>query len=128
MLPVLTTPSPGGDNLRRMAEITRVHARKQPRRPHFIAEWAEKRGLIQADIAREIGADKSLVSRWFNGATPSVEYQERLAALFSCEPDSLFRHPDDDWIARFLRGRSADEVERIKAMLEAGFPRMKAAG
>lgn len=61
--------------------ITRIHKGKQPRRPHFIQEWAEKRGLSNTDLAREIGADKSVISRWYSGTSPSVEYQEKLAAL-----------------------------------------------
>ena len=103
--------------------VTRIHAGKQPKRPHFLQEWAEKRGLRQVDIAKELETDKSLVSRWFAGATPSEMWQGRLAALFHCEPESLFRHPDDDWISRFLQGRSAEEIERIKNTLETAFPR-----
>lgn len=103
-------------------EVVRIHKGRQPRRPHHIADWAEKFSLTQTDIVREVGADKSTVSRWFNGTTPGVEHQERLAALFHTEPEGLFRHPDDDWIARFLRGRSADEIARIKATLETAFP------
>lgn len=98
---------------------------KQPNRPHFIPEWAERRKLKQADIARALDADKSVVSRWFNGATPSEDYQHRLADLLigdADSPESLFRHPDDDWIVKFFRDRPAEEVERIKATLEAAFP------
>lgn len=106
-----------------MSEITAIHRSKQPRRPHFIPEWAEARNLSQADLARELEADKSVVSRWFNGTTPGVEWQQKLAALFHCEPDSLFRHPDDDWMAQFFRDRSREELERMKKLLEAAFPR-----
>lgn len=98
---------------------------KQVSRPHFIPDWAERRGMKQVDIANETGADKSVVSRWFAGATPSEHWQIVLAGLFSIERDALFRHPDEDWLARFMRGRSDDEVKRIKDMLEAGFPRDK---
>lgn len=108
-----------------MNEITRIHRDKQPRRPHFIPEWAERRDLTQADLARELGADKSVVSRWFNGTTPGIEWQKQLADLFHCEPESLFRHPDDDWLSRFFQNRSREEVERIKTMLEAAFPHKK---
>lgn len=83
--------------------------------------------MSQADIAREIEADKSLVSRWYSGSTPSEENQRKLAGLFQCETESLFRHPNDDWLTRFFRGRTADEIERAKAMLEAAFPRRRAA-
>jgi len=106
-----------------MSSEPRIHSMKQPRRPHFIREWAERRHLTQADLARELGADKSLVSRWFNGSTPGVDWQQRLAALFHCEEDALFRHPDDDWIRRFFEGRSREEIEHIRRSLETIFPR-----
>lgn len=105
--------------------VARIHTQKQPRRPHFVAEWAAIRGLKQADLARELNADKGLVSRWFNGSTPGLEWQERLAAYFHVEADALFRHPDDDWLTKFFRDRSHDEIERIKQTLEVAFPRQK---
>lgn len=109
-----------------MENVVSIYGQKQPRRPHHIADWAALRGMSQTDIAVEIGADKSVVSRWFNGTSPGIEWQEKLAALFGCERESLFRHPDDDWIAQFLKDRRKDEVERIKATLEAAFPRKSA--
>lgn len=107
--------------------ITRIHKSKQPRRPHFIEEWAKKRGYeTQAELAAELDADKSVVSRWYSGTSPSEDWQKKLAALFDCETESLFRHPDDDWMARFFRDRSADELERMRQMLEAAFPQKNA--
>ena len=103
--------------------VTRIHHRATPNRPHYIVEWAEKRGMRQADLAEALSADKSVVSRWFNGSTPAEHWQAKLALLFNCEPEALFRHPDDDWITKFFKGRSADEIERIKATLEAAFPK-----
>jgi hypothetical protein len=35
---------------------------KQPNRPHFIEQWASRRAVGMAELARAIGADKSLVS------------------------------------------------------------------
>lgn len=106
-----------------MAEnVVRIHHRSTPNRPHFIPEWAEKRGFKQSDIVKAIGADKGVVSRWFNGTTPTEVWQGHLAELFQCEIESLFRHPDEDWIARFMRDRTAEERERIRATLEAAFP------
>jgi len=93
------------------------------RRKHYIPEWAEKRGLIQADIVRETGADKATVSRWFSGNMPQDHYLDALVGYLELDDrDALFRHPDDDWMARFLRGRSDEEKERIRTMLEAAFP------
>lgn len=107
-----------------MGKITKIHKSKQPRRPHFIPEWAEARGLKnQAELARELDADKSVVSRWYSGGSPNVEWQEKLAALFHCEPESLFRHPDDDWLSKFFIDRSREDVEKMKKMLELAFPK-----
>jgi transcriptional regulator with XRE-family HTH domain len=111
-----------------MSELTRIHAGKQPRRPHHIRDWAELRGLKAVDIAREIDADKSVISRWFAGATPSEDYQQRLAALFETTREGLFRHPDDDWLTKFFKDRSREEVERIKRTMETAFPKRDSAG
>lgn len=113
-------------SVRNMNQVVQIHRSRQPRRPHFVPEWAERRGLSQTDLAEELDADKSVVSRWFNGTTPGLVYQRKLAALFfddEEEAEALFRHPDDDWLARFFRGRSKDEIERIKQTLEAAFPK-----
>ena len=122
----LTTPEVAALSICSMPNVTRIHASKQPRRPHHIADWAELRGFKQADIVRETGVDKSLVSRWFNGSTPGLEWQDKLAELFHTEPESLFRHPDDDWLRRFFEDRGREEIERIKATLETAFPRKRA--
>lgn len=109
-----------------MANIEHIHRGRQPKRPHHIPDWAELRGKSQAEIARDLEADKSVVSRWFSGATPSEDWQLKLADYFGCDRESLFRHPNEDWLARFFRDRSNEEVERIKATLEAAFPRKRA--
>jgi transcriptional regulator with XRE-family HTH domain len=122
----LTTENRHGASFRHMTkEPVQIHKGRQPRRPHYIAEWAERRHMSQADLARELGADKSVISRWFAGSTPGTEWQQRLADLFEIEPESLFRSPDDDWLARFFAGRQRDEIERIKQMLEVAFPTKK---
>lgn len=108
-----------------MAQPTRIHADKPSRRLHFLIEWAELRSLTQADISRELDVDKSSVSRWFAGSVPTEKHLFPLAGLlgFEDEPAALFRHPDDDWLARFFRGRDQEERARIRQTLEAAFPR-----
>lgn len=98
-----------------------IHADKTPVRIHFIVEWAERRNLKQADIVREIGADKGLVSRWFDGTVPKGEYLEKLAELFGTDVHGLFRHPDDDWLAKLFRDKSEAERERAINMLKLFF-------
>ena len=101
-------------------------AGRPSRRPHYIAEWAVSRGWRQADLARSCDADKSLVSRWYSGATPGIEWRQRLARVFAVEPEDFFTHPTDHWFKSFLTGRSLDEVEHIKRSLEVLFPRKSA--
>lgn len=112
-----------------MKKPTQIHRTKQPRRPHFIEEWAEKRGFeSQADLVNALGADKSLVSRWYDGASPGEEWQQKLRSLFEIEDErGIFCHPDDDWLSRFFKGREADEIERIKQTIETAFPRKHSA-
>lgn len=104
-----------------MNNVTSIHTDKSPVRVHFIVEWAEKRNLKQADIVREIGADKGLVSRWFQGTVPKPEYLEKLAALFGTDLHGMFRHPDDDWLAKFFRDKTEEQKERAMEMLRIFF-------
>ena len=107
-----------------MVNVIRIHADKQPNRPHYIPEWAEHRGFVtQAELAEELNVDKSVVSRWYSGGSPGKRHQVALAELFQCERESLFRHPDDDWLTRFFRDKTREEVQRAKTLLEAAFPR-----
>jgi hypothetical protein len=89
----------------------------------------ERRHIVsQTELADAVSADKSLVSRWLDPdkpTTPSKLYVDRLNAFFGGEGDpvDIFRHPDDDWFRQFFKDRAMDEIDRMKAMLEAGFPR-----
>ena len=92
-----------------------------------------RRQVKPAELAREIGVDKSLVSRWLDEekpTTPGKEWQVKLGAFFGggADPIDVFRHPDDDWFSRFFQGRSRDELDRMKQLLEAAFPQNKKAG
>lgn len=107
----------------RMAQVEKIHAGKQPFRLHYIVEWAEKRNLKPAQVAREIGVEKSTVSRWWKGSLPQEDHLQALAGLFGTDVSGLFRHPDDDWIARLLRGRNEEEKKRIIQVIELSFPK-----
>lgn len=123
--------SDANDNDRRAAQhrfmstITRIHRDKAPGRRHYVVEWAEYRGLTQADIVRLTGIDKSSVSRWFTGYSAHLHpnNEAKLAAAFQIEPAALYRSPHEDWFYRFFRDRERDELDRMKATLEAAFPK-----
>lgn len=106
-----------------MTNITRIHQGKTPRRLHYIAEWMERRGKSGADLMREIGCDKSLVSRWINdGSIPSDKWIDTLAAALETTPEGLFRHPDDDWLSRWFKAHSEEERQRAIQLLKTAFP------
>lgn len=104
-----------------MSNIHKIHTTKTPQRIHYIPEWAEKRHMKQVDVVREIGADKSLVSKWFKGTLPKPEYLEQLAALFETDVPGLFRDPYDDWLAQFFRDKTEEQKERAISMLKLLF-------
>lgn len=128
MRKALTTELRPEDTFSGMKKPTRIGGTRQPRRPHFIREWAEHRHYkSQAELAAALDADKSVVSRWYDGASPGPEWQLKLADLFGVEePDAIFRHPDDDWLSKFFRDREAEEISRMKQLLELTFPRKSA--
>jgi transcriptional regulator with XRE-family HTH domain len=111
-----------------MSNVFQIHGDKKPAhrnkitiRLHFINEWAEKRNMSQADLGREVGADKGLVSRWFGGMVPKEDYLMKLAALFGTDVHGLFRHPDEDWLAKIFREKNEEQRERAIEMLRLLF-------
>lgn len=106
------------DLLLQAMQPTRIHKDKNPPRIHYIAEWAERRGLKQADIARATGADKSVVSRWFDGRLPETPNLLKIAAILNVEePNELFRHPDDNWFKRMFEGRPQQDIDDSKELV-----------
>jgi transcriptional regulator with XRE-family HTH domain len=103
--------------------MTNADDHSTPKRRHYIAEWAELRGKKQADIVRELGIEKSVVYRWFaDGVIPTERYLRPLADYLQVdEVVSLFRHPDDDWIARMFRDKTEQQRDAAIEMLKLFF-------
>ncbi len=115
----------------RKSDLMRIYQNRQPRRPHYLAQLMERHGVTRADIIEAIEVDKSLLSRWLDEdkpSTPSLEWSRKLGEFFGkgSDPVDIFANPDVDWMSRLLQGRSADEISRIKAMIEAAFPAKRA--
>ena len=134
----LTTRAPRIGNLATMPAKpqkqppVRIYASRQPRRPHYLAVLMERHGVTRAEIIEAIDVDKSLISRWLDEkkpSTPSPEWAAKLGQFFGKghDPVDIFSHPDVDWMMRLLRGRSADEIERAKILLQNAFPARKSA-
>ena len=96
-------------------------------RLHYIRERAELKKLKQSDLVRATGANKGTVSRWFAGSLPRDEYLPAITSFFGLDqPSRLFLPPEDDWIIDLTRGRTAEELKKIQATIEAAFPRKPA--
>jgi len=75
-----------------------------------------------------VGVDKSLVTKWASGNMPTGKNIMTITEQLNIEPNDLFRHPNDDWLTKFFEGRKQDEIDRIKIMLQAAFPKTGTGG
>lgn len=112
------------------APLEEIFQKRQPRRPHYVGRLMELRNLTRSQMIEDLaGLDKSILSRWLDEADPSTPgkmWTKKLGEYFAVPPDyepvDIFADPDIDWLYRLLRNRSAEEKDRIRAMIEAAFP------
>lgn len=66
--------------------------------------------------------DKSQVYRWIKGQLPRDDTMYRLAAILlktdEPDPETLMRHPDDDWFSRVTSTLSRKEKEQLKETID----------
>jgi hypothetical protein len=110
--------------------VERIYASRQPRRPHYLAKLMERQNTERSELIESLGVDKGLLSRWLDDekpSTPSSPWAAKLGEFFGKghDPVDIFVDPDLDWLARFLQGRTEDELARARQMLEAAFPDRK---
>lgn len=139
----LTTAAAGIDNLATMQkprskpkpDVTTIYDRRQPKRPHYLAEIMEWKDVDRAALIEDLGVDKSLVSRWLDEddpSTPGKKWAQKLGRYFapSGDEDDFVDIFTDPALARFRRltlGKSKEEVDRILNILEMASP-VKRAG
>lgn len=123
-----------------MAKITKIHQNKRTVRRHFLAEWLEARNMKPMDLVELLNdpdrsadfaeVDKAQVYRWLKGQMPQAAMQMRIAAAlgFEDDPTKFLRPPEADWVMDFFEGRSREELERMKTMLQAAFPKAVKSG
>jgi len=120
---MITTGISARHNLHGMVGASR-RMRAAERHSHYIPEWARQHKLSRADIARATGAQKSLVSKWFNDRiTPGDSYIEQLAALFGCSRSALFQPPENAWFSEFAAGLDDADRARAREILRLSFPK-----
>jgi hypothetical protein len=110
---------------------TEIYAKRQSRRPHYLARLMDKYGASRADLIETLEVDKGLLSRWLDEekpTTPSPAWADKLGKFFGKghDPVDIFADPDVDWIARRLRGRPPEEIDRIIAIIDAAYPPKRA--
>ncbi|SHN18513.1 Helix-turn-helix [Roseibium suaedae] len=109
--------------------MAKVHPNPKPNKPrHFIREWRKHRGMTMEQLAEAAGVTQGSISQLERGQINYTQPTlEAIAKALFCSPADLIMHtPDhaaaDDWMARFFRERSLDELKRIEQMLRAAFP------
>jgi hypothetical protein len=139
----LTTKGLGIGNLATMrkakpkpsrAALAMIYAKRQPKRPHYLAEIMEWKDVDRAALIEDLGVDKSTLSRWLdeeNPTTPGTEWAEKLGRYFASGPEDddfvdIFTDPAVSRFRRLTVGRSDEEIDRMLATLEAAFPAHKA--
>jgi transcriptional regulator with XRE-family HTH domain len=74
-------------------ELHKIYKRVVLNRSAVIGRMNE-RGVTFSQLAKAVRTSRQLVSAWINGATPSDEKIEALAAYFECSPDDLVELPE----------------------------------
>ncbi len=64
------------------------------RRPIFVCEWREARGMTQEQLAERLGTTKATISRIENRKSPaSVDFLEMASDILGCHHSDLIRRP-----------------------------------
>ncbi len=114
------------------AVLAEIYAKRQARRPHYLGKIMQAKDVSRAQLVDELGVDKSQLSRWLDRhrpSTPSPEWAEKLGYYFASDPDDfvdIFVDPDVARLAKIMKGRTPEEVDRMLATLEAAFPMRRA--
>lgn len=65
--------------------------------PRKIKELREAKGLLQRELAKQLGIEQSTLSGWESGnRSPSAAMLEKLADIFGCSIDNLFGRGGDE--------------------------------
>jgi transcriptional regulator with XRE-family HTH domain len=100
------------------ASISRIESGQQVYTQDFLEACADALDTDPASLLMREPTDHEAVWTLWDKAQPfERELIVKIATAILGEP-----HPKEDWLTEFLRDRSADEVERMKKMLEAAFP------
>lgn len=95
-----------------------------PRVPRkiYLAEYREKRGLTQEQLAARLETTAMTVSRWERRATAvSTDTLEAIAEALgsNLQAEDLYHHPDEPSPNQLLRGQPPEVIESAMRMIRA---------
>jgi transcriptional regulator with XRE-family HTH domain len=87
---------------------------------HYLKEWREHRGLLQADLARLVGTAASVISRYETGDRRiHLEMQFKLMQALRITPPQFFSPPDAPSLDAMMAGVPLEQRRRISNMVRA---------
>jgi transcriptional regulator with XRE-family HTH domain len=97
---------------------TRIGPRKPPR--IFIAEWREKVGLTQEQLAQRLDTTDVTISRWeTRKRQPNIDALAAIAEALDIELRDLYRPPSQPSADALLRGQPKEVVEQAMRLIQA---------
>jgi transcriptional regulator with XRE-family HTH domain len=93
----------------------------RPRRPTFVRQWRQHRGLTQKELADRLETSAASISRLEKGDQPySQETLEAIADALDCEPQDLISHePGTDAMRALWEQANPDDRETITGLARA---------
>jgi transcriptional regulator with XRE-family HTH domain len=97
---------------------TRIGPRKPPRL--FIAEWREKAGLTQEQLASRLDTTDVTISRWeTRKRQPNLDALAAIAEALDIELRDLYRLPSEPSADAMLRGQPKEVIEQAMRLIQA---------
>lgn len=87
--------------------------------PLFLTEWFQYRKVNDEKVALALGIDRTAVWKWRQDQNRlDPEKMRQLAAVLDCEPEDLWRHPDEPSADAILKGASPKDRARALGVLK----------
>jgi transcriptional regulator with XRE-family HTH domain len=98
----------------------------RPRVRHYLREWRKLRGKSMADLAADIGVEKSMISRFETGTRGiSLDLQFKLFRALDITPNEFFNGPGRVSLDEIAKDLLPDESVRLEEIVRAFCKRPK---
>jgi len=86
----------------------------------YLAEWREKRGLTQQQLADRLETSDVTISRWETGKRrPDDDAKSAISWVLGIEVVDLYRHPEQPSADALLRGQPTEIQEQAFRVIAA---------